>query len=50
MDFSLSPEHLMVQKMVRDFATKEVYPTIKEFDRKQEMNPDTLPRSSAPGT
>ncbi len=44
MDFSLSPEHLMAQKMVRDFATKEVYPTIKEYDRKQEMNPAVLPR------
>jgi len=49
MDFSLSPEHTMVQKMVRDFATKEVYPTIKEFDRKQEMNPDTLPRMAELG-
>jgi len=44
MDFSLSPEHAMVQKMVRDFATKEVAPTIKEYDRKQEMNPAVLPR------
>ena len=34
----------MVQKMVRDFAQKEVYPTIKEYDRKQEMNPAVLPR------
>ncbi|HLF27124.1 MAG TPA: acyl-CoA dehydrogenase family protein [Anaerolineae bacterium] len=44
MDFSLSSEHLMVQKIVRDFATQEVYPTIKEYDRKQEMNPAVLPR------
>jgi glutaryl-CoA dehydrogenase (non-decarboxylating) len=44
MDFSLSQEHLMAQKMVRDFAQKEVYPTIKEWDRKQEMNPAVLPR------
>jgi glutaryl-CoA dehydrogenase (non-decarboxylating) len=43
MDFTLTPEHLMVQKMVRDFAQKEVQPTIKEWDRKQQMNPDTLP-------
>lgn len=44
MDFSLSSEHLMVQKMVRDFAVKEVQPTIKEWDRQQAMNPATLPR------
>jgi len=48
-DFSLSPEHLMVQKMVRDFATKEVYPTLKEYDRKQEMNPTVLPRMAELG-
>jgi alkylation response protein AidB-like acyl-CoA dehydrogenase len=49
MDFNLSPEHLMVQKMVRDFATKEVSPTIKEWDRKQEMNPNVLPRMAELG-
>ena len=49
MDFSLSSEHLMVQKMVRDFATKEVYPTLKEYDRKQEMNPAVLPRMAELG-
>ena len=49
MDFSLSPEHTMVQKMVRDFATKEVYPTIKDFDRKQEMDPKVLPRMAELG-
>jgi glutaryl-CoA dehydrogenase (non-decarboxylating) len=44
MDFTLDPEHLMVQKMVRDFAQKEVQPTIKDWDRRQQMNPETLPR------
>ena len=44
MDFTLSPEHLMVQKMVREFAQKEVRPTIKEWDRQQQMNPEVLPR------
>jgi alkylation response protein AidB-like acyl-CoA dehydrogenase len=43
-DFSLSKEHLMVQKMVRDFAQKEVAPVIKEFDRKQEPIPWVLSR------
>ena len=49
MDFTLSPEHTLVQKMVRDFATKEVYPTIKEFDRKQDMDPAVLPRMAELG-
>src|SRR5579864_3553515 len=34
----------MAQQMVRNFAHKEVYPTIKEWDRKQAMNPAVLPR------
>jgi glutaryl-CoA dehydrogenase (non-decarboxylating) len=49
MDFKLSEEHLMAQKMVRDFAMNEVYPTIAEWDRKQEMNPDILPRMAELG-
>ncbi|MHB8625758.1 MAG: acyl-CoA dehydrogenase family protein [Aggregatilineales bacterium] len=44
MDFQLTQEQLMAQQMVRDFALKEVYPTIKEWDRKQAMNPEVLPR------
>jgi len=44
MDFALTDEHRMVQKMVRDFAQKEVTPSIKEFDRAQEMAPFVLPR------
>jgi glutaryl-CoA dehydrogenase (non-decarboxylating) len=49
MDFTLTSEHLMVQKMVRDFAQKEVQPTIKDWDRKQQMNPETLPRMAELG-
>lgn len=44
MDFSLSDEHRMVQRMVKEFATREVAPSIKEQDRKQEMAPHVLPR------
>jgi alkylation response protein AidB-like acyl-CoA dehydrogenase len=44
MDFSLSQEHQMTQKMVRDFAQKEIAPVIKEFDRKQEPIPFMLKR------
>lgn len=44
LDFSLTEEQLGAAVMVRDFAEKEVYPTIKEYDRRQEMNPAVLPR------
>ena len=49
MDFQLSEEHRMVQKMVRDFAQSEVIPVIKEWDRKQEMAPFILPRMAELG-
>ena len=35
MDFALSEEHRMVQKMVRDSAARELAPKIKENDRKE---------------
>jgi alkylation response protein AidB-like acyl-CoA dehydrogenase len=44
MDFALNDEHRMVQQMVRDFAQKEVAPTIKEYDRAHDMAPFVLPR------
>ncbi len=44
MDFSLTQEHQMTQKMVRDFAQKEIAPIIKEYDRKQEPIPFMLKR------
>ena len=49
MDFSLSSEHEMVQKMVRDFGAKEVYPGIKEADRTQAMDDHVLPRMAELG-
>jgi alkylation response protein AidB-like acyl-CoA dehydrogenase len=49
MDFSPAPEHLMAQKMVRDFAQKEIAPAIKEADRKQEPIPWAIERMSALG-
>ena len=49
MDFTLSEEHLMGQKMVRDFCQKEVAPVIKEADRAQQMHPSILPRMGALG-
>ena len=49
MDFSLTAEQEMAQKMVRDYAQKEVAPTIREWDQKQEMSPEVLPRMAALG-
>lgn len=34
-DFELTEEHKMVQEMVRDFAAKEIAPTIAEHDREE---------------
>lgn len=49
MDFTLSQEHQMAVEMVRNFTHKEVIPTIKEWDRKQEMAPHILPRMAELG-
>lgn len=49
MDLNLSDEHQMVAKMVRSFGEKEVAPTIREWDRKQEMAPHVLPRMAELG-
>lgn len=49
MDFALTEEHRQVQKMVRDWAAKEVIPVIGEWDRKQQMNPAFLPRMAELG-
>ena len=49
MDFQLSEEHLMAQRMVREFATKEVLPIIPEQDRAGGMAPFVLPRMAELG-
>lgn len=49
MDFALTEEHRMVQRMVREFAQREVAPIIKEYDRRQEMAPFILPRMAELG-
>jgi glutaryl-CoA dehydrogenase (non-decarboxylating) len=49
LNFSLTDEHLQAAAMVREFAEKEIYPTIKEYDRRQEMNPAALPRMAELG-
>lgn len=49
LDFSLTEEQESAAQMVRDFAVKEVYPTIKEYDRAHKMNPAVLPRMAELG-
>ena len=49
MDFSLTEEQQEAQKMVREFCAKEVIPTIGEWDERQEMNPEILPRMAELG-
>ncbi|NDJ33344.1 MAG: butyryl-CoA dehydrogenase [Chloroflexi bacterium] len=48
-DFQLTEEQQAAAEMVRRFAQTEVLPTINEWDRKQEMNPDVLPRMAELG-
>jgi alkylation response protein AidB-like acyl-CoA dehydrogenase len=49
MDFSLNDEYKMIQRMVRDFAQKEVAPLIKAYDRKREFPVELLPRMAELG-
>ncbi|MCJ7733409.1 MAG: acyl-CoA dehydrogenase family protein [Anaerolineales bacterium] len=49
MDFGLTDEHQMAQRMVRDFAAKEVLPTIQQQDRLGGMAPSVLPRMAELG-
>ena len=49
LDFSLTEEQLSAAAMVKTFAETEIYPHIKEYDRKQAMHPDTLPRMAELG-
>ena len=49
MDFSLSEEHQMVRKMVREFAEKEIAPKIKELDRQQQVDRGILTRMGQQG-
>lgn len=49
MDLTITNEQRQAAEMVRRFAQTEVAPTIAEWDRKQEMNPDTLPRMAELG-
>jgi glutaryl-CoA dehydrogenase (non-decarboxylating) len=49
MDLALTEEQRMVQRMVGEFARKEIAPTIKDYDRAQDMAPFVLPRMAELG-
>ena len=42
MDFDLTEDHLAVQSLCRDFAQKNIAPTIRENDREQKFDPSIL--------
>ncbi len=49
MEFGFTPEHEMTRKMVREFALREIAPTIKENDRAQTFDRSILPKMAAQG-
>ena len=49
MDFELNEEHKMIEKMVYDFARKEILPIIKEHDRNHTFPHQLLPKLAAQG-
>jgi alkylation response protein AidB-like acyl-CoA dehydrogenase len=49
MDFAFTEEHEMVRKMVRDFAERELAPTIKEHDRNQTFDRSIFPKMAELG-
>lgn len=49
MDFSLDPQHRMLANMVGEFARREVYPVLREQERKQQMAEFILPRMAQLG-
>ncbi|MBU0491169.1 MAG: acyl-CoA dehydrogenase family protein [Chloroflexi bacterium] len=49
MDFALTEEHLMVRKMAREFAEREILPSIQENDRAQTFDTSLLPKMAEQG-
>ena len=49
MDLTLTEEHHMAVRMVRDWAEKEVAPVIKEYDRQQKVNREAVQRMAELG-
>lgn len=49
MDFHITDEHKMVQKMVYDFSQKEILPIIKEHDRNHTFPMELVPKMAELG-
>ena len=49
MDFTLSDEHRMLQKTVRDFAEKEVRPLIRAYDAQHKFPHELFPKMAEMG-
>lgn len=49
MDFTFTAEHEQVRRAVREFAAREILPSIKENDRKQTFDRSLLPKMAAAG-
>jgi glutaryl-CoA dehydrogenase (non-decarboxylating) len=49
MDFSFSDQHKMIERMVYDFARKEIMPVIKEHDRHHTFPAELLPKMAELG-
>lgn len=49
MDFTLSEDHLMLQKVVREFAAEVVLPTIKAYEPRHEFPRELLPKMAEMG-
>ncbi len=49
MDFSLTEEHLMLQKTARDFARREVLPLIKEYEPQHKFPRELIPKMAEMG-
>jgi alkylation response protein AidB-like acyl-CoA dehydrogenase len=49
MDFELNEEHKMIERMVYDFARKEILPIIKQHDRNHTFPRELLPKLAEQG-
>jgi butyryl-CoA dehydrogenase len=49
MNFDLTDEQVMFQKMAREFAEREMLPTLRECERQRKSNPDLTKKMAAQG-
>jgi glutaryl-CoA dehydrogenase (non-decarboxylating) len=49
MEFGLTPEQQLLRDTVRRFADREITPRVREWDRRQEPDPELLPRMTELG-